>query len=115
MPREKGRRVRSHRTRHRKGGKQTGVPRLFSCAPPTPREGPKMSWFFRLLRSRWVRTGFGVILACVLIWFCGPLICLGSLHPFETETVRWITIVVLLVGWLVLNLMADLLGRQRGK
>jgi len=57
-----------------------------------------MKWFFRCLRSRWVRTFVGVLVASVLIWFCGPLIGLGSLHPFETETVRWITIVALLVG-----------------
>ena len=49
-----------------------------------------MSSFFAFLRSRWVTTFLGAIVLALLIWFVGPLLGLGSLHPFETEIARYI-------------------------
>lgn len=64
-----------------------------------------MNLFYFLFRSRWVRTFLVVLVLCVLIWFCGPLLGIGQLHPLETEIVRVIAIAALLVLWLVSNLI----------
>lgn len=50
-----------------------------------------------------------VIIAAVLIWWVGPLVSVGQLHPFDSETARWITICVLVAlvllrcAWVVLR------------
>jgi type VI secretion system protein ImpL len=70
---------------------------------------------YRFLRSRWFATFIGVCVAAILIWFCGPLIGLGQLHPLETEIARYIAIAVLFVGWLVWNLIQDLRAHRKDK
>ena len=74
-----------------------------------------MSRIYRFLRSRWFATFIGVCVAAILIWFCGPLIGLGQLHPLETEIARYIAIAVLFVGWLVWNLIQDLRAHRKDK
>jgi type VI secretion system protein ImpL len=74
-----------------------------------------VNFLARLYRSRWFRTAFGVLVLCVLIWFCGPLLGFGSMHPFELELVRWITIGALWLLWLFINLMAELRATKRDK
>ena len=64
-----------------------------------------MSFFYPIFRSRWFRTFLVVVVLCVLLWFCGPLLGIGQLHPLETEIVRVIVIAALLVLWLVSNLI----------
>ena len=71
--------------------------------------------FYRFLRSRWVTSFIGVCVAAVLIWFCGPLLGFGQLHPLETEIGRWVAIAVLFVGWLVWNLILDLRAHRKDK
>jgi type VI secretion system protein ImpL len=70
---------------------------------------------YLLFRSRWTRSLLGVAVLAVLIWFCGPLLGLGQLHPLETEVARWIAIVLLLVLWLVINLIQELRANRRDK
>jgi type VI secretion system protein ImpL len=70
-------------------------------------------FFQRFFRSHWVKTFFGVLLLGMLIWFCGPLIAIGQVHPFDTETARLIAILVLLVLWLVGNVLTMLKHRKR--
>jgi type VI secretion system protein ImpL len=66
-----------------------------------------------VVRSRWFRSFLGVAVLAVLIWFCGPLLGIGEIHPFETEIARWITIVVLFVLWLITNLIQEVrIGRR---
>ncbi len=74
-----------------------------------------MSSFFAFLRSRWVTTFLGAIVLALLIWFVGPLLGLGSLHPFETEIARYIAIAVIFVLWLVTNLMRELSASRKEK
>ena len=61
--------------------------------------------FLRIFRSRWFRTLLGVAVLAVLVWFFGPLLGLGQLHPLETEIARYITIAILFVLWLFQNLI----------
>src|SRR5580700_11387267 len=72
-----------------------------------------MNWFYRAIRSRWFRTFFGVLVLSVLIWFCGPLLGLGQLHPLETEIARWIAIVAVFVVWLIINLVHELRAHRK--
>jgi type VI secretion system protein ImpL len=74
-----------------------------------------MRFFFRVITSRWLRTLVGVLILAVILWFFGPLLGVGSAHPFESELVRWIGIAVLLVAWLVENLIHELRMRGRDK
>jgi type VI secretion system protein ImpL len=70
---------------------------------------------YRWFRSRWFRSLLGVVVLAVLIWFCGPLIGLGQLHPLETEISRWLAIVILFVLWLVTNLIQEIHAHRKDK
>ena len=74
-------------------------------------------WFLRnrIYGNRWVRSLFGVLFLCVLIWFFGGMIGIGAAHPFETEFVRIGAIIALLVIWLVWNLLRELRDNRREK
>jgi type VI secretion system protein ImpL len=58
-----------------------------------------------VLRSHWFTTLFGVGVLIVLIWFFGPLMGFGSVHPFDSVIARLITIALLMVLWLIVNLI----------
>ena len=74
-----------------------------------------MTFFYRILRSRWLRTFVGVVILGAILWFFGPLLGFGALHPFESELARFIGLAVLLVAWLVENLIHELRMRGRDK
>ena len=57
-------------------------------------------WIF----SRRMLACVAVLLACVAVWFLGPLFVFGDLHPFAGDAIRVIAI-ALLMGWLVLRLL----------
>jgi type VI secretion system protein ImpL len=42
----------------------------------------------------------GLIALAAVIWFAGPLIALASWHPLDSETVRLVVIVLMVVAWL---------------
>jgi type VI secretion system protein ImpL len=68
-----------------------------------------------IARSHWFRTGFGVVVLIILVWFFGPLIAIGQFHPFDSEVARLITIGVLLLLWLVVNLLHILNDKKKEK
>jgi type VI secretion system protein ImpL len=68
---------------------------------------------YLFLRSRWMVSLFVTIVLALLIWFCGPLLGVGSAHPLDPEFVRWLVIGILFVLWLVWNLMQELRARKR--
>ncbi len=69
----------------------------------------------RVFHSHWFRTFMGIALLAVLVWFFGPLLGLGQLHPLETAIARWVTIGVLFFLWLVINLLEDLRAYRKDK
>ena len=71
--------------------------------------------FFLVFRNRWFRTFLGVAVFSVVIWFFGPLLGFGAMHPLETEIARWITIASLFVLWLVWNLIRELRDHRKDK
>jgi len=72
-----------------------------------------MTPLYRLMRSRWVRTLLGAIIFAVVVWFFGPLLGVGALHPLDSELVRLLVIAAIFVLWLVENLVHALRARQR--
>ena len=65
-----------------------------------------------IITSHWVQTGLGVLLLIVLVWFFGPLIGIGQMHPFDSEIARIIVIAVLVLLWLLVNLL-KVFGRRK--
>src|SRR6185437_12227770 len=74
-----------------------------------------IAFWARTLRNRWITTFLGCAILAALIWFCGPLLGFGSVHPFETTFVRYLTIAGILVLWLVTNLIRSLHAAKRDK
>jgi type VI secretion system protein ImpL len=73
---------------------------------------PSIAKFYR---SHWFKTGLGVLVLIVLIWFFGPLIGIGQMHPFDSQTARIIVIAALIVLWLIVNLLTMLKASKREK
>ena len=69
----------------------------------------------RIFRNRWVRTFLGALLLSVIVWFFGPLLGFGSLHPLDSDLARIIAIAVIFVGWLVENLVHQLRAAKHDK
>jgi type VI secretion system protein ImpL len=69
----------------------------------------------RIARSRWFHTFLGVLMLAVLIWFFGPLLGFGEMHPLDAEIARIIVIGILLVLWLVVNLLRELQASRKDK
>jgi type VI secretion system protein ImpL len=69
----------------------------------------------RIYRNRWFRTLLGALLLAVIVWFFGPLLGVGSLHPLDSELVRILVIVVIFVGWLIENLLHKLRANKQEK
>ena len=72
-------------------------------------------FMYALYRSHWFKTLFGVVLLVVLIWFFGPLLGIGQLHPFDSQMARLIAIGVLFVLWLIVNLLTMIRHSRREK
>jgi type VI secretion system protein ImpL len=69
----------------------------------------------RFFSNRWVRTFFGAALLTVIVWFFGPLLGFGALHPLESDLARIIAVVVIFVGWLIENLIHKLRAAKQEK
>ena len=69
----------------------------------------------RLYRSRWFRTFIGAALLAVIVWYFGPLLGIGALHPLDSELVRGLVVAVIFVGWLVENLIHKLRANNQEK
>ncbi len=52
----------------------------------------------KILRSYWFNTLFGVVVLAILIWFFGPMLAIGQVHPFDSEMARLIAIYTICPG-----------------
>ncbi|HTW70707.1 MAG TPA: type VI secretion system membrane subunit TssM [Acetobacteraceae bacterium] len=69
----------------------------------------------RFFQKEWVES---LMIACVValaIWFFGPLLGLGSLHPFESVFARILGIIAVFVLWLIFVLVNELRERKKEK
>lgn len=59
-----------------------------------------------VLKARWFITLIGALILSLLIWFVGPLIAVAEVRPLESDLIRFISVIVLLVAWGLINLFA---------
>jgi type VI secretion system protein ImpL len=69
----------------------------------------------RFFGTRWFRTGLGAALLVIVVWLFGPLLGVGALHPLDSELVRILVIVVIVVGWFIENLLHKLRAAKKEK
>jgi type VI secretion system protein ImpL len=74
-----------------------------------------INFLTRIFRSYWFNTLFGVVILALLIWFFGPLLAIGQVHPFDSKTVRLLAIGGLAALWVLLNVLHVVNARRREK
>jgi type VI secretion system protein ImpL len=74
-----------------------------------------MKWVGIFLKSFWGELLIGAVIFCLLIWFFGPLLGIGSFHPFASHLERIITIVVVVMLWVILSLWHELREKRKEK
>jgi len=64
-----------------------------------------MKLLVRMVFNRWVLGTIAVVAFAMIIWWGFPAIAINNIHPFESETIRWIQIAALVltpvarIGW----------------
>jgi type VI secretion system protein ImpL len=64
-----------------------------------------MKFLLRLVFNRWVLGVIAIVAFAMVIWWGFPTIAVNNVHPFESETIRWIQIAILVlapiarIGW----------------
>ena len=66
---------------------------------------------FGWIVNRWTISILGLLLLAVLIWVFGPAFAFAGHVPLASEAARWITIAVIVLGWLTYQ--AVVVVRQR--
>ena len=74
-----------------------------------------LQFLVRIVRSRWFISACVIALLIVAVWFAGPLLGLGSMHPLETEFARYAAIGVLFALWIIHNLLHQLRANRRDR
>ncbi|MGE0119201.1 MAG: type VI secretion system membrane subunit TssM [Dongiaceae bacterium] len=65
-----------------------------------------------VLTARWLVTLIGAIILALVVWFIGPLIAVGDVRPLESEIVRLIIVLVILVVWGIANIVSLLRAKK---
>ncbi len=60
-----------------------------------------MRTIIKFFKKKWVIQLLGVIALSIIIWFIGPLIAIAGMVPLESEMVRLIVILMVLLGWIL--------------
>ena len=74
-----------------------------------------LPFLVRAFRSRWFISACVVAGMMVIIWFAGPMLGLGALHPLETEFARYAAIAALFALWIIHNLLHRLRANRRDR
>jgi type VI secretion system protein ImpL len=67
------------------------------------------------LKSGWFITLIGVILLSILVWFGGPYLGIGTLHPLESVVARLVAILLIIVVWAAWLQIMQLRARSKTK
>ena len=69
-----------------------------------------MKTVIEFFKKKWVIQLLGIIALSLLIWFVGPLIAVAGHVPLESDTVRWVVILAIVVVWALYNLFIQLVA-----
>ena len=69
----------------------------------------------KFIKSFWGEMLIGAVIISLLIWFFGPLLGLGSFHPFSGVLGRVIAIVTLVLLFVIITLVHELREKKREK
>ena len=50
-----------------------------------------------VLTARWFVTLIGAIILALVVWFVGPLIAIGNVRPLDSEIIRLIVVLVIVL------------------
>ncbi|HVK54595.1 MAG TPA: type VI secretion system membrane subunit TssM, partial [Burkholderiales bacterium] len=65
-----------------------------------------MKTILGLIFNRWTMGILGIVAVSLIIWFAGPLLAFADYRPFESKTVRWV-----LIGLIVLFFVGRIVWR----
>jgi type VI secretion system protein ImpL len=65
-----------------------------------------MKTILGLIFNRWTMGILGIVAVSLIIWFAGPLLAFADYRPFESKTVRWV-----LIGLIVLFFVGRIIWR----
>ena len=71
-----------------------------------------MRTIIEFFKKKWVIQLLGVIAISVIIWFIGPLIAIAGMVPLESELVRLIFILVILILWILSLLWSQIRAKK---
>ena len=71
-----------------------------------------MRTIIEFFKKKWVMQLLGVIAIGVIIWFIGPLIAIAGMVPLESELVRLIFILVILILWILSLLWSQVRAKK---
>lgn len=71
-----------------------------------------MRTIIEFFKKKWVIQLLGVIAISVIIWFIGPLIAVAGMVPLESELVRLIVILSVLIIWILSLLWAQVRAKK---
>lgn len=74
-----------------------------------------MKKLLALFKSGWFVTLVGVILLSILIWFGGPYLGIGTIHPLASAVVRLVVILLIFVVWAITWQIIQLRARNKTK
>lgn len=69
----------------------------------------------RFLTNRWFLGILGLIALTIVVHLLGPLFAFGEWRPLESETARWIFILLVVIFWLVRRIRALMKAQQAEK
>lgn len=65
-----------------------------------------MKSMLSILTARWFVTLVGALILSLLAWLVGPLVAIGDVRPLESDTIRFLVVLLILVAWGVANMVA---------
>jgi type VI secretion system protein ImpL len=65
-----------------------------------------MKRILSVLSAKWFVTLIGAIALSLVVWFLGPLIAVADARPLESELVRIVVVMLILVAWGLINIFS---------
>ncbi|CAL1239739.1 type VI secretion system membrane subunit TssM [Candidatus Methylocalor cossyra] len=74
-----------------------------------------MNAIAQAVKNPWLVQAIGVLALALLLEFLGPLVAIAGVAPLASEALRWTAIGVLVVGWVIGRLVAELRAARKDR